>query len=334
MRNIKENIDKIAEETNFYGLVSISKEFEESIQLPYGYRDYPNRIKNDKDTIFPIASGTKLFTAVSICKLIEQGKLTLETKVDNIFKEHFSFIDGESTIHNLLTHTSGIYDYYDNDLVEDFSEFHLDIPWYELESPSDYLVLLIDKKMKFKANESMSYSNSGYLFLAVIIEKITGITYESFIQDNILDKVGMKHSGFYAMNQLPAKTCIGYSVKNNEYISNIYNISKKGVGDTGLYTTDQDLILFWKALLNNELLSETITNSLLKSKVQMWDNIGYGLGIYINNEKNEESYVIVGADPGIGFYSRYFPISKTIINVFSNKSDVIWDFVKSLNKLY
>lgn len=137
------------------------------------------------------------------------------------------------------------------------------------------------------------------------------------------------------MNKLPAKTCIGYSVScNNDYVTNIYNISKKGVGDTGIYTTDHDLRLFWKALVNNVLLSKTITDSLLESKIKMWDNIGYGFGVYVNNEKKEQSYVITGADPGIGFYSRYYPISNTIVNVFSNKSDVIWSFVESLNKLF
>jgi CubicO group peptidase (beta-lactamase class C family) len=113
-----------------------------------GFADRSNKVRNNMKTRFGIASGTKFFTALAIGKLIEQGKLSLETKVFDIIKYDFPLYSKEITIAQLLTHTSGIPDYYDEEKVDDYDNFFTDIPWYELREPKDYFPVFPQEKMK------------------------------------------------------------------------------------------------------------------------------------------------------------------------------------------
>ena len=200
MKKIKEKIISKAEEDNFSGVISIFKGNTEIINKAFGLKDSMNKLPNTQDTKFGIASGTKLFTALGIGKLIEQGKIKLHTKIKEIDRDFCTFVDEDATIQNLLTHTSGIYDYYDEEKNTDFDNFYVNIPWYLLETPSDYLPLFKNQKPKFKPNERFSYSNGGFVFLGILIEKLTGETYRDYIHKSVLLPAHMENSGFYAYN--------------------------------------------------------------------------------------------------------------------------------------
>lgn len=115
----------------------------------------------------------------------------------------------------MLTHTSGVPDYYDEEKIEDFDNFSVGVPWYELKGPHDYLSLLPDEAMKFPPGERFSYSNSGYILLGILIEEITGRPYRDFIEKEIFTSIGMERSGYFAMNQLPEGTAFGYVESEN-----------------------------------------------------------------------------------------------------------------------
>ena len=326
MHSLIRIIREIAEKTNFSGVVSVYNENEVILNNSFGYRDIKNNLANEVITKFGIASGTKLFTALGIGLLIDQELLSLETKIKEIYGNSHTFIDDNATILNLLTHTSGIYDYFDEEEIEDFDNFYVDIPWYQLETPSDYFSLFEGNKKKFHPNERFSYSNGGYVFLGMIIERITGLLYRDFIEENVLKPANMRNSGFYAFNDLPENTANGYL--GDSQTTNIYNVPIRGGGDGGMYTTTEDLRSFWDSLFSHKILSPTLTREYLKTRHQFNDVVGYGFGIY--KWLDDSMFFIVGEDAGVGFDSRFIVPDGLTINILSNRTAGAGDLRKAI----
>lgn len=317
MQKLIHSLEKTAVDTGFSGVISIFKGTGSVFNKAYGYRDIKNKLPNQTDTIFGTASGTKLFTALGIGKLIDQGMLSLDTPVGEIDREYKGFIAEQATIQQLLTHTSGIYDYYDEEIQQDSDHFFVEIPWSKLETPSDYYPLFRNKTMKLQPGERYSYSNGGYVFLAMLIEKVTGMLYRDFIQEQVLKAANMRHSGFFAFNDLPANTAIGYL--QDRQTSNIYVLPLRGGGDGGMFTTTADLHAFWDAFLSYKILSEALTAHYLKTYCQFNETAGYGCGVY--KRLDNSMFYISGSDAGVGFDSRYVVKDHVTINILSNITD-------------
>lgn len=328
MNTLFRDIAQKANDIDFSGVVSVVRDDTVVFTNAYGFRDISNKVPNDINTKFGIASGTKLFTALGIGTLIEQNKIRLETEIGEIFSEPTSFIDRKATIRHLLTHTSGIYDYYDEELITDFDNFFVEIPWYKLTTPTDYLPLFINKKMKYRPGERVSYSNGGYVLLGIVIEMITKRLYRDYIKDTVLNTAGMIDSHFYALDDLPQNTALGYKKDNT---TNIFNLPIRGGGDGGLYTTSSDLNEFWKHLFSRDIISEKLLQDFIAPHVRIWQDVDYGYGIYIGKINNEHVYFITGSDAGVGFYSQYTPAEKMIINVLSNKTNGAHEMVNLID---
>jgi CubicO group peptidase (beta-lactamase class C family) len=156
MKELIGRIEQAAAETEFSGVISIFRDASTLYSEAFGFRDIKNRLANTTGTIFGIASGTKVFTALGIGVLVDQGLISLGTTVREIDRAYSGFVDEQATIQHLLTHTSGIYDYYDEEIEQDYDDFSVEIPWSELETPSDYYPLFEGKAMKFDAGERYS----------------------------------------------------------------------------------------------------------------------------------------------------------------------------------
>lgn len=317
MKELIRRIEQTAAETNFSGVVSLFRENSLAFSKAYGYRDIKNRLPNTTDTIFGIASGTKIFTALGVGALIDQGLLFLDTTVGELDAAYEGFIDPNATILQLLTHTSGIFDYYDEEIEDDFDHFSVEIPWCELETPSDYLPLFKGQEMKFSPGERHSYSNGGYVFLGILIEKLTGRLYRDFIREHVLVPAGMHRSDFYAFNDLPENTANGYL--EDRKTTNIYQLPLRGGGDGGMYTTTDDLRAFWESLFSHQILSKELTDTYLATHSSVNDRVGYGCGIY--KRLDGSLYSIVGGDAGVGFTSRYVVSEGLTFNILSNITD-------------
>lgn len=330
--NIRSKIDKHAQDNNFSGDISIYRKENSIYHNSFGFRDISNKIPNNNNTIFGTASGTKTFTALGIIKLIELGLIELSTTIYDIFQSDLGFINSEATIKQLLTHTSGIFDYYDEELITDFDNYTVKIPWFRLETPSDYLPLFESTKMKFKPGDRPSYSNGGYVFLGIIIEKLSGLIYRDFMNKNIFEPLNMESTGFYAFNALPENVACGYISTENKLITNIYQLPIRGGGDGGMYTNSSDMLTFWTKLFCNELISETHLKEFISNEVEIFNNQKYGLGIYISVFEKHECYSANGCDAGVGYTSLYVPEIELNINVFSNMTDGNEDIMDFLRK--
>ena len=146
MSRLNQVIEGVVNETRFSGVIFVKIDGNVEFENAYGYADRSNKIPNTVHTRFGIASGTKFLTALGIGKLIDRGQLALTSRLCDCVDIDFPHISEDVTIDHLLTHTSGVYDYYDEEFVEDVDNFQLAIPCFELKGLKDYIPLFRDGK--------------------------------------------------------------------------------------------------------------------------------------------------------------------------------------------
>ena len=332
MSQLNQVIERTVSETRFSGVVFVKLDGNVEFDEAYGYADRSNKIPNTVDTRFGIASGTKFLTALGIGKLIDRGELSLASRLCDCVSIDFPNISEDVTIHHLLTHTSGVYDYYDEELVEDVDNFQLDIPCFELKGLKDYIPLFYDGEMKFNPGDRFSYSNGGFILLGIVIEAISGTPYINFIQENILELCDMSDSGFFAMDRLPERTAFGYIDEDDGWRTNIFTLPIVGSSDAGAFTTVKDMDKLWTVFFEEKILSRELTQLFLAKAVKDQDSRFYGHGIWIYHEDGADPvHYLIGWDAGVSFKSTC-PTEKSVITVISNTSSGAWAVNREIMK--
>ena len=304
------------EEMDFSGAVLWQKE--EPWSTAKGFADRANEWPNAVDTRFGIASGCKIFTAVAICQLAEEGKLAFDDKLSGLLPNIFP--DFDVTVHQLLTHTSGIPDYFDEDVMGDFEELWIKNPMYLMKAGMDFVSLFKDKPMMFEPGVRFHYNNAGFIALGLIVEKVSGRAFTDYVEERIFAAAGMSASGYFRLDQLPAQTAFGYIDEGDSWRTNQYALPIKGGADGGAFVTADDMALFWTRLMDYSLMSKEMTERMLTPHAGDEDN-EYGYGVWIERNDGEvEKYHVMGYDPGVSFHSGYYPADRSILTVLSNKS--------------
>ena len=336
MGEMKQLIDTAQKESQFSGSILLKQEDSVLVESSFGYANRSERINNTRDTRFGIASGCKIFTAVAICQLVDAGKLAYDQKLKESLSYSFPEFDESITIHHLLTHTSGIPDYFDEEVMDDFEELWMEKPMYHMRKLEDFLPFFQKGKMKFTPGEQFHYNNAGYILLGLIVEEITGQSFQQYVEKNIFAKAGMKDSGYFAMDALPGNTALGYiDYEDGTWKTNIYSLPVLGGADGGAFTTVPDMLHFWDALLGNQLLEEQTTAALLQPYVQEQGDDYYGYGVWIKKDGNNISkYHVMGYDPGVSFHSAYYPAQQMTLAICSNKSQGAFAMMKAIEQTY
>jgi len=317
-KSIEDILEKHNEKLPFSGAILI-KDKDIIFEQGYGYANRSEQIRNTSSTRFGIASGCKIFTSVAICQLVEEGALTFDTYLKDCVDVSFPNFDIGITLHHLLTHSSGIPDYFDEEFMDDFEELWKALPMYSVQSPKDFLPLFQNKKMKFSPGERFSYNNAGYILLGLVVEHVTGLDFTAYVEKNIFQKCGMLDSGYFRMDRLPERTAIGYTGSEQSWRSNIYSVPIIGGPDGGAFTTVHDLDKFWDALFDNQLLSPEYTNILLTPYTKEDENTHYGYGVWILIlDKTIFKYYVMGSDPGVIMQSSVYVKSKMHAHIIGN----------------
>ncbi|WP_277409314.1 serine hydrolase domain-containing protein [Lacrimispora xylanisolvens] len=324
------NIDRIIP-ADFRGCISIYQNDEMLFEKAYGYADLPNQVPNDMETRFATASAGKVFVAVGILQLIEKGLLHLEDKIGSFFDFDLEQIDKEITVEQLLTHTSGIPDYFDESVMSEYEELWYDFPNYRIRSNKDLLPLFIHKPMMYPRGSKFQYNNTGFVVLAMILEKVTGLEFDRYLEESIFAPCKMKHTGYYELDRLPAKCAFHYIFDEvrNDFRTNIYSVDVKGTGAGGAFTTIGDIRLFWKNLLSCQLLSPSMTETMLSN--HSGESQCYGYGIWLKKAGNNFNPYFQGCDPGVSFKSAYDKKSQFLITLVSNYGDNVWKLWRELS---
>ncbi|KPB05899.1 serine hydrolase domain-containing protein [Bacillus sp. CHD6a] len=314
---------KLAEkvdETAFSGVIHVENRTEIIHASAHGFSNRAESILNTTKTRFGIASGCKLFTAIGICQLVESGALSFQTTLSSLLNEYFPHFHEEVTVHHLLTHSSGIPDYFDEDEMDDFEELWVKNPMYHMRQLEDFLPLFQNQQMKLNPGEKFHYNNAGYIVLGLIMEKVAGVPFTKYVEEHIFKPARMEDSGYFSLDCLPANTALGYIDKEDgSWKTNSYSIPIKGGADGGAYVTASDMANLWRALMNGKLVSKEMVDIMTTPCIQAGNDY-YGYGIWI--EKAEDTivkYHVMGYDPGVSFASGYYPESETIVVIPSNK---------------
>lgn len=322
-------------ESPFSGLIEVRQEGHVILSQAFGFANLPERILNTPQTRFGMASGSKTFTAVAICRLVERGLVSFDTCLQECLPEPLPGFDPGITLQHLLTHSSGVPDYFDEEESDDYEAVWNEHPAYTFRKPADFLPLFKDLPKKFKPGERFSYSNSGFILLGLVIEHLTGKPIIHVIEDEVFKPAGMTRSGYFFLDQLPEGTALGYiSQGEDEWRSNIYAIPIVGGADGGAFTTGDDLANFWDSLLGSRLIRYEILNKMLTPQIPTIPSrrrIYYGFGTWIGMNKGKPSvYYMLGEDPGVAFYSGYFDKSKVLFTLLGNTSEAAFRMLEDL----
>lgn len=330
------NVEKQLE-INLRGIAIVVKDMDTIFEFANGYSDLQNKVKNTIDTKFASASAGKVFVAVGILQLVDSKKLNLNDKLGDILRTDLGQIDPEVTVEQLLNHTSGVPDYFDESTMSEYEELWTDFPNYKIRHNSDLLPLFLNKPMMYPKGTRFQYNNSGYVLLAWIIEKITGMEFDQYLKRNVFQVCGMESTGYYELDRLPEKCADNYIFceDTKEYRTNIFCVDAKGTGAGGAYVTGRDIICFWQNLLQYNLLSKDLTEKMLQrqSREETEDGVElYGYGVWLINNPQADIPFFQGYDPGVSFVSEYNPTKNIISVLISNYGDDVWDNMNKIRK--
>lgn len=335
--NLQNKLNVLIEEHSFSGAFYAQKGGK-VFTGSYGLQNRSEGISNRVETRFPIASGSKIFTTVAICMLVDMGKITFKSKLTDCVDIKFPFFDKDITIHHLLTHTSGVPDYFDEEEMDDYEVLWESKPMYHMRSPKDFLPMFQNERMKAEVGNSFRYNNSGYILLGLVVEHFSECSFTDFVEKHIFLKAGMRDSGYFEMDRLPKHTAYGYiDQPDGNWKTNVYSVPVKGGADGGAYVTVEDMAKFWKALFSYELLSEEITKMLLTPHevVDAGENIYYGYAGFmeVNNHQEVVKYIQMGYDPGVNYRAICDPKSDMLIVVCSNESEGAYELLKEMESI-
>ncbi|MBR4473079.1 MAG: beta-lactamase family protein [Oscillospiraceae bacterium] len=329
---------KIEMDKGFRGVAYIVRNDEVLCNYCGGFADLANEIPNTTDTRFASASMGKTFVAVGILQLIENGKLKFGDTLGNILDSELKGIDPNVTIEQLLTHTSGVPDYFDESVMDDYEALWAEYPNYKIRHNHDMFPLFSGKSMMYQPGERFQYNNTGYILLAGIIEKASNTEFDQYLKQNVFDVCGMHSSGYFELDRLPAKCANSYihCADSDDYRTNIYSVGAKGTGDGGAFVTAGDIIRFWKGLLEYKLLSQEMVAKMFSR--QSGDGTDpeegyYGYGMWIIDNPLGQDYVYMqGAEDGVSAISEYNPNNGMISVLLSNYGDNVWARMRKIRQ--
>jgi CubicO group peptidase (beta-lactamase class C family) len=297
----------------------------------YGLADCAHRIANTPQTQFGIASGTKGFTAVTVVSLIEEGVLDRATTARSVLGRDLPLIPEEVTVGQLLAHRSGIGDYLDEEVAADVEDYLMPVPVHELATTEQYLPVLGGRERKFAPGERFSYSNSGYVLLALIAERTSGVPFHELVRERVCEPAGMADTAFVRSDELPGRAAVGY-LAGHAARTNVFHLPVRGSGDGGIYSTLADIRSFWRAFFVGTLVSEEWVREMTRPHSEVPGKADrYGLGFWLLAP--DDAVTLEGSDAGVSFRSVNDRRRGSSYTVISNTSDGAWPIVRLLRGL-
>ncbi|WP_052143777.1 serine hydrolase domain-containing protein [Wocania ichthyoenteri] len=283
----------------FSGAVLVSKKGEIILSKGYGWADRENKIPNSPSTVFNIGSVTKQFTASAILKLVEQGKINTSDKIGSYFVQA-SIDKRDITIHQLLTHTSGI-----SNRTGGFR--------YNEASKEQFLKEFFESELQSKPGTKYQYANANYIILTAIIESVSGQTYSSFLNDYLFVPSQMKSTGYKSINFNTERIAHGYYYNRNDEKWEDWGTTQQhlpyndkhwySIGKGDIHSTIEDLYKWHIALKNNVVLA--LKTRLVQETPYVAENDKmtsfYGYGWAISQSNRDTKIVAHNGSNGLYF---------------------------------
>jgi D-alanyl-D-alanine carboxypeptidase len=324
--------DSLASDNKLSGVLLVAKDGVTVASKAAGIANKATGAAIDPNTKFNLGSMNKMFTAVAIAQLAQAGKLSFTDIIAKHLPDYPNKEVAEKvTIHQLLTHTSGMGLYWNQKFMEQRDK---------LITVAAHLPLFASDPLSFPPGEKFQYSNSGYIVLGAIIEKVSGQDYYSYVAEHIYKPAGMADTGFYEPGKETPNLAIGYSRIGpdgkplEEARDNTNTREVKGGPAGGGFSTAPDLVKFQKALLSYKLLNREYTDRVTTGKVDGPRGMGrYGYGFGDNNTDGKHSVGHNGGAPGIAANFEMFPESGyTAVTLMNSDPPTMMPIAKAIRE--
>ncbi|MFI6423971.1 serine hydrolase domain-containing protein [Promicromonospora sp. NPDC050880] len=309
-------LDAVAAERSFSGTVTVDVDDHRVLERSYGFAHRALRVPNTSATRFAMASGSKSFTALAIMRQVVAGTLRLQDPVRRFLRDDLPLIDDGVTIEHLLTHTSGMGDYLDEDDDWDPADHVLSVPVHTLETAESFLPILDGLPSKHEPGARFTYCNGGYVVLAIVLERVTGRQFQDVVDAEVIRPAGLTGTAYLRSDELPGDAALGYLHPEGDR-SNVLHLPVRGNGDGGAYTRAADLHQFWQALHAGAIVPSDVLTEMTRPRSDVPDeDLRYGIGFWLHPE--DPAVVMGGFDAGVAFRSTHDPATRTTATVLSN----------------
>jgi CubicO group peptidase (beta-lactamase class C family) len=286
-------VQKLGDADVFSGAVLLARNHKVLYKKAWGLANKDFNSPNNTETKFNLGSMNKMFTGVAIAQLVERGKLSFDDPLSKFLPDFPNKEAAEKIlIKHLLTHTSGLGSYFNQKFMESSRA--------RFRSVSDMMQLAKDDKPAFEPGTRWQYSNTGFLVLGAVIEKVTGQSYFDYVRENITRPAGMINTDCYELDRVNANLAVGYQKEFTDsgvtFRNNIFEHVIRGGPAGGGYSTVEDLLRFDMALRGAKLVGPEYVKLLLSPKPEL-NSPRYGYGFGIDTENNIAGHS--GGFPGI-----------------------------------
>jgi CubicO group peptidase (beta-lactamase class C family) len=328
---LRDALDALAAESGFSGAVRVDVGDEVELAEAYGLAHRAHGVPNSVETQFGTASGTKGLTALAVVSLIDEKVLELGTTARSVLGKDLPLIREGVTVEHLLAHRSGIGDYLDENEPMDISAYLLPVPVQELATTEQYLAVLDGHETKVAPDERFAYCNGGYVVLALIAERTSGVPFHELVDERVCGPAGMANTAFLRSDELPARAALGYLEVDGATRTNVFHLPVRGTGDGGIYTTVADFAAFWTALFDGRIVSREWVATMTRPRSELSESgRRYGLGFWL--AESGDVVMLEGSDAGVSFRSVHDPGRRLTYTVISNTSDGAWPIARLLSK--
>ena len=310
---IEDLIKKYYDYGQFNGSILVTENGKVILSKGYGYAEMEWKNPNTPDTKFRLASITKQFTAMLIMQLVEKGQISLDGKISDYLPYYRKDIGEKVTVQQLLTHTSGIYNYTnDPEVMQNRVRDNMSV--------EELVVNLCSKELDFEPGTKYNYSNSGYVILGAIIEEVTGKKYEDVLKENIFIPLKMTNSGYDHNSEIIENRASGYDKTMEGFIHSRYIDMSIPFSAGALYSTVNDMFLWDQALYTDKLVSKETLQQIFTPHLE-----DYGFGWHISDVEigNLKKNLITHSGGIFGFNTiiMRFPEDNSCIVILNNYSN-------------
>ncbi len=274
VREFDRHLAELAARDEFSGVALIARDGKPLSHKAYGLANREDGLPNELETRFRIGSMNKMFTAVAVAQLVEQGKLSFDDPIGKHLPAGWiaEEIGQQVRVRQLLNHTSGLGDYL---------EPMLESPLYKFVDLESYRELVAGESLLFEPGSRWDYSNTGFLLLGVIVAHVSGVDYYEYVRRNIYGPAGMKDSDHFDHTVPTPRLSDGYWMHEGALRKNTLLLAPRGTSAGGGYSTAGDLLAFDQALRTDKLLTAAMRDRLFTPDPDR-NSASYGYGFMIN----------------------------------------------------
>jgi CubicO group peptidase (beta-lactamase class C family) len=334
---LRQWLDQRAESHEFSGVALVWRDQAPVFSYAGGLAHRGHGVAMTETTRFAVASVTKMVTSTTALRLVERGVIRLDQPLVEVLPTEYqpAALTPEHTLHHLLSHTSGLRNYHDDEdpTWDSFTSCWDRVPTYHLRRPADMLPLFKDLPAVGPPGVAYQYADANFILASLVIEAASGKPFAAAAADEVLRPVGMNDSAFEALDQDPPRLATGYlhtSGPFETWRSNIFSVPANGMPDGGLVTTAADLARLIDALLAGRLVSPSMLAAMMtpqgptSAKREQY-GYGYGYGLELVVENGEVTiFGHGGADPGVSTIVAHHRGAAITIVVLCNHDRGSW----------